>query len=147
LGLGTVSYDKPYMLRDGDKYYADWLFDTQFRGLGLAAGSATHFFSPGAESHFTINGQVGEGHVQLTNNATVGSGLVPLNLNVFYAELDASLNILATVIHGPPTLSLGGGGSAELVYFYAMQGTQQESASPINWDVFWSLRALATMSL
>ena len=65
VGLGLMSYGKPYQINVDGVALEEFLFDGRFRGAGLALGTE---FGGGARRFFAnVDVQVGLGEVQLTN--------------------------------------------------------------------------------
>lgn len=155
VGLGVTSYAKPYMLRVGDNYLDEFLFDARFQGVGLAMGMSS---PAGPDRPFLdISGQFGAGKVQIIEEFELSEQL-PDGLGVAYLQGNLSGGYAAGLVKGPVSLSLSVIGSVGGMYFYVYEKSESSSSSSsssssesrsetLNWDVLWSVGAQALMTL
>ena len=147
LGVGLVSYKKPYMVRVGDLVLEDLLFDASFRGIGLAFGLET----PQKPKRFfaDLSGQVGLGEVQLTDSLVLNEEL-PDDWYIGYAQGDLTVGYIHPLLYTAPTL-LGGIsasiGGATFYYFRAFAEEGEQQAPLANWDILWGARIFLTLPL
>ncbi len=145
LGLGLLSYQKPYQVTiDGDTL-EEFLFDGHFRGAGLAAGTT---LGGGARRFFaTADLQVGLGEIALTRDFDLGE-VAPDDWLIGYIQGNLHAGFRFVVFDGPPTIyfrpSLSVGGAS--FHFVNTQGNS-EDAPTLNWDLLWSTRAAFEIAL
>ena len=148
LGVGLLSYRKPYQVTiDGDTL-EEYLFDGHFRGAGLAMGTNLG----GGARRFFANAdlQVGLGEVALTRDFTLNE-VTPNNWLIGYLQGDVHAGFRFVVFDGPPTVYFrpsvsAGGASFHFVNTSAQQG-EDNSAPTLNWDFLWSARAALEIAL
>ncbi|MGD8859028.1 MAG: hypothetical protein PVI30_03395 [Myxococcales bacterium] len=154
VGVGLMSYRKPYQLVFGDEVLSDeFLFDARFRGAGLAGGVE---LGGGLDRFYSdIDVQFGLGEVSLTDDLTLrelldetcaGSGAegicVENEFLVGYVQGTATLGYRLPLIRDAPTLILeptikAGGATFFLVDTVVEEG--EEATSPgVNWDFLWN---------
>ncbi|HVU02209.1 MAG TPA: hypothetical protein VHE30_10665 [Polyangiaceae bacterium] len=158
VGVGAIQYSKPYQVTVGDSVLDSVLFDSTFRGAGLALGAEL----PGRPNWFIFNAaaQVGLGEVRLLKDLTLNellpsdgkqSGLRPPQWLIGYVQGDVSFGYLWAVLPTKPTVLLSAvanGGGATFFYFKT-RSEQGEKAStpPLNWDFLWGIRGYVTIPL
>jgi hypothetical protein len=148
LGLGLIQYSKPYQVRVGNGVLGELLFDTRFRGAGLAFGLDT------AEQpdKFFLNfkGQLGLGEVRLLKDLTLNEGL-PSDWLIGYTQGDLSIGYLYPLVRARPTVFISAalnGGGMTFFFFKTKAEEGEETSSPaLNWDFLWGARAAITIPL
>ncbi|MCL4755659.1 MAG: hypothetical protein KJ015_36255 [Myxococcales bacterium] len=158
LGVGYIAYAKPYMLRVGDAYLDEFVFDARFRGAGLALGAGV---PPSPERlYYDVAMQFGVGQVHLLQDLELSDAL-PEDWTIGYYQANAVVGYFGALTTGAPSLVAGATGSiGGASFFYSKKsddktdstgsgsstGAEQESP-PLNWDVLWSLQLHAVLTL
>lgn len=147
LGVGLVSYQKPYMVRVGDLVLDDLLFDAQLRGAGLALGLET----PQKPKSFFLDfsGQVGLGELRLTDSLTLNESL-PKDWWIGYAQGELTVGYIHPLLITRPTPLIGvtaSVGGATFYYFRAFAEESGQSVPVANWDLLWGARVLLMLPL
>ncbi len=148
LGLGLLSYRKPYQVTiDGDTL-EEYLFDGHFRGAGLAFGGK---LGGGARRFFAnIDFQVGLGEVALTRDFRLND-VAPDDWLIGYLQGNAHAGFRFVLYDGPPTIyfrpSISVGGAS--FHFVNTRSDEEgsDSAPTVNWDLLWSTRAALEFAL
>ena len=142
LGMGLLSYRKPYQVTiDGDTL-EEFLFDGRFRGAGLAMGGN---LGGGARRFFAdVDLQIGLGEVALTRDFKLND-VTPNDWLIGYVQGNLHTGFHFVVYEGPPTIYFrpsisAGGASFHFVNTSAQEGDQSSSPT-LNWDFLWSARA------
>jgi hypothetical protein len=148
VGLGVMSYNKPYQVNvDGDTL-DDFLFDGIFRGLGLAFGTEV---GGGPRRFFgKVDMQVGLGEVSLTNDLTLNE-VAPSDWLIGYVQGNLNAGYAFVLYDGPPTIYFkpvvsAGGASFHFVKTKTKSG-EMATAPNVNWDFLWSARAAIEFAL
>jgi hypothetical protein len=147
IGLGLMQYRKPYQLNINGFTLDDYLFDSRFRGLGLAlgvelGGGVNNFFAE-------VDAQLGAGAVSLTDKLSLKS-VIPSDYTIGYVQGTATLGYRLALFRGPPTLLLvpvitAGGASFFLV---STNSDNPDATSPaINWDFLWTAQVSLVLPL
>lgn len=148
LGVGFMSYAKPYQVTVGDATLDELLFDARFRGLGLALG----FDIPRVPDNFFVNfeTQIGIGQVKLTKDLTLNEAL-PDDWFIGYSQGAATVGYLQPLARTAPTplLGISASGGWATFFFFKTQRAEGETfdAPPLNWDAFWAGRVFAVVPL
>jgi hypothetical protein len=148
IGVGLMSYRKPYQVNVNGNTLDGYLFDGRFRGAGLMLGADV---GGGVDRFFmNIDAQLGLGEVKLTDHLTLNT-LAPEDWLMGYVEGNANLGFTWPVYRGTPTLmlvpqiSLGG---ASFFFFKTKNDHGEKSdAASVNWDLLWSAYASLVLSL
>ena len=148
MGLGLLSYRKPYQVTiDGDTL-EEFLFDGHFRGAGLAMGAK---LGGGARRFFaSVDVQAGLGEVALTRDFDLGE-VAPDDWLIGYLQGNVHAGFRFVVYNGPPTIyfrpSLSVGGAS--FHFVNSRGDSigTDSSPTVNWDLLWSTRAAFEVAL
>ncbi len=145
LGLGLLSYRKPYQVTiDGDTL-EEFLFDGHFRGAGLAFGGE---FGGGAKRFFAkADVQVGLGEVGLTRDFDL-SEVTPEDWLLGYVQGNVHAGYRFVVFEGAPTVyfrpSVSAGGAS---FHFVNTSGEADSAPTVNWDFLWAARAALEVAL
>lgn len=138
VGLGLMSYSKPYQINVDGATLEEFLFDGRFRGAGLAMGTQ---LGGGPQRFFGgVDMQIGLGEVQLTDDFTLNE-VTPDDWLIGYIQGNLRGGYELVVFKGPPTitikpeLSIGGAS----FHFVSTSG-EADSAPSLNWDLLWSAR-------
>ncbi len=145
LGLGLLSYRKPYQVTvDGDTL-EEFLFDGHFRGAGLAFGGT---FGGGARRFFAnADVQVGLGEVQLTRDFAL-SEVTPEDWLLGYIQGNVHAGYRFVVFEGAPTVYFRPSASIGGASFHFVDTSGEADSSPtVNWDILWSARAALEVAL
>ena len=148
MGLGLLSYRKPYQVTiDGDTL-EEYLFDGHFRGAGLAFGGN---FGGGARRFFAdVDVQVGLGEVSLTRDFKLND-VTPDDWLIGYVQGNVHTGFRFVVFDGPPTVyfrpSVSVGGASFHFVNTRADGAGSDSAPTVNWDLLWSARAALEVAL
>jgi hypothetical protein len=137
-GLGLMQYRKPYQVNVNGNALDDFLFDSRFRGIGLAVGTE---LGGGVDNFFAeIDAQLGAGEVSLSDHLKLNQ-VIPNGYTIGYIQGTASLGYRWVMIHAAPTLMLvpvitAGGADFFLV---STNSDNKDAPSPsVNWDFLWS---------
>lgn len=148
VGVGLMSYEKPYQLVIDGATLDDLLFDAKFRGAGLAFGTK---LGGGVNRFvFDLRVQAGLGEVSLTDGLSLNE-VIPSDWVVGYVQgnLTAAINI--PLWKFAPTLMLQPSGSFGGATFYLIDTDIEEdeqAATPnVNWDVLWAAQASLVLSI
>ncbi len=145
-GVGLMQYRKPYQVNVNGFTLDDYLFDSRFRGIGLAGatelgGGVNNFFAE-------LDLQLGAGQVSLTDKLTLNS-VIPNGHAIGYLEGTATLGYRLALFRGPPTLIFApvitAGGAT---FFLASTSDNPDATSPaVNWDFLWTAQASLLLPL
>ncbi len=149
MGVGLLSYRKPYQVTIDGNTLEEYLFDGHFRGAGLAMGTNV---GGGARRFFaTADLQVGLGEVALTRDFTLNE-VTPKDWLLGYVQGNVHAGYRLVLWDGPPTVyfrpSVSVGGAS--FHFVSTSGTEegnQNSAPTLNWDLLYSARAALEIAL
>ena len=148
LGGGYTTFGKPYMIRVGDSYLDEMVFESRFHGGGLAFG-ASRALTP-RSVYYDLAMQVGAGDVALTRDLSLSSTL-PEDWTVGYLQANVAVGYLHPAIEGPVSLLIGVTGTLGGNYFFFMEKNEEsdEASDPValNWDLLWSGQLTMTMAL
>lgn len=148
LGLGFIQYRKPYQFNVRDAVLDEFVFDTRFRGAGLAFGVAT----PVAPDRFHIDfsGIVGLGEVRLLDDLTLNE-VVADDTYIGFAQGNVTVGYLHPLNRSRPTLMLGVNGTlggATFFFWKTQYGEEEDIDLPsLNWDVLWAGQAYLVLPL
>jgi hypothetical protein len=148
VGLGLMSYRKPYQVNVNGNTLDGYLFDGQFRGAGIMLGSDV---GGGPDKFFmNIDAQFGLGEVKLTRSLTLNA-LAPEDWLMGYVQGNATVGYYLPLLRAAPTLmfvpklTMGG---ASFFFFKTQQREGEKSdAASVNWDLLWAVNAVLTLSL
>ena len=147
-GIGFTQYSKPYQLQVGADSLDDLLFDSRFRGAGLAYGLATGRAVD--RPYLSLDTQLGLGEVSLLDALTVNE-LLPQDWLIGYLQGNVTLGYILPLYRGRPTPLLTGeltaGGAT--FFYYRVKDTAGENAPtlPLNWDLLWAAHVSLTLPL
>jgi hypothetical protein len=148
LGLGVMSYNKPYQVNvDGDAL-DDFLFDGVFRGFGLAFGTEV---GGGPRRFFgKVDMQVGLGEISLTDDLTLNE-VAPSDWLIGYVQGNLNAGYSFVLFDGPPTIYfkpvVSAGGASFHFVKTKQQADEMATAPSVNWDFLWSARAAIEFAL
>lgn len=148
LGVGLIQYRKPYQFNVRDAVLDEFVFDTQFRGAGLALGLAT----PVAPDcfHIDFSGVVGLGEVRLLDDLTLNE-VVADDTYIGFAQGNVTVGYLHPLNRSRPTLMFGVNGTvggATFFFWKTQYGEDEDIDLPsLNWDVIWSGQAYLVLPL
>jgi hypothetical protein len=158
LGVGLLSYGKPYQVSVGDAVLDELLFDARFRGAGLAFGLDTKV-RPDA-FFVDVEGQVGLGEIRLLEDLTLNELLpqhgargnfTPPEWLVGYVLGNATVGYLHPILRTQPTLlgslALSAGGATFFAFKTQAEEGETVDAPPLNWDFLWGARAALILPL
>lgn len=88
VGVGLMQYRKPYQVNVNGSALDDYLFDSRFRGIGLALGTE---IGGGVDNFFAeIDAQLGAGEVSLSDHLTLNQ-VIPTGYTIGYIQGTATL--------------------------------------------------------
>lgn len=148
VGIGLMSYTKPYQVTVNGDVLNEYLFDGRFRGAGLALGTD---LGGGIDRFFVdIYLQAGLGQIDLTSKLTLNE-LAPKGWLIGYVQGDVTLGYRWPVWRFAPTLMfvpiVTGGGAAFFFFKPWMKESEEASTPGINWDFLWTARGSLVLSL
>lgn len=137
-GIGLMQYRKPYQVNVNGVTLDDYLFDSRFRGIGLALGTE---LGGGIDRFFgEIDMQLGAGEVSLSDKLTLNQ-VIPNGYTIGYVQGTATLGYRWAMIHAAPTLilvpviTLGGAD----FFLVSTNNDNKDAPSPsVNWDLLWT---------
>lgn len=141
VGMGLLSYRKPYQVTIDGNTLEEFLFDGHFRGAGLAfgtnlGGGARRFFA-------SADIQVGLGEVALTQDFKLNE-VTPDDWLLGYVQGNIHAGYRFVLYDGPPTVYFRPSASVGGASFHFINTSSDESGnqgSPtLNWDFLWSAR-------
>jgi hypothetical protein len=146
-GLGLMQYRKPYQVNVDGVTLDDYLFDSRFRGIGLALGTE---LGGGVDNFFVeIDAQLGAGEVSLSDHLKLNQ-VVPNGYTIGYLQGTATLGYRLALIHAAPTLTLVpviGLGGADF-FLVATNADAKDAPSPsVNWDFLWTAQVSLLLPL
>jgi hypothetical protein len=148
LGVGLIQYSKPYQVRVGSGVLGELLFDTRFRGAGLALGFNTA--EQPDKFYVDFKGQLGLGEVRLLRDLTLNEGL-PSDWLIGYTQGDLTIGYLYPLVRSRPTVFISAavnGGGMSFFFFKTKAEEGEETSSPaLNWDFLWGARVALTIPL
>ena len=149
IGIGLMSYRKPYQVNVNGNTLDGYLFDGRFRGAGLMLGAD---FAGGPDRLFAnVDAQFGLGEVKLTKSLTLNE-LAPESWLMGYVQGNATFGYNLPLLRSAPTLmfvpraSIGGAS----FFFFKTKDTkdnEKSDAAAVNWDLLWSVNAALILSL
>jgi hypothetical protein len=148
VGLGLMSYRKPYQVNVNGNTLDGYLFDGRFRGAGIMLGTDIG----GGPDHLFVNvdAQVGLGEVKLTRSLTLNS-LAPEDWLMGYVQGNATVGYYLPVLRAAPTLMFAPkitmGGASFFFFKTKQRESQQSDAASVNWDLLWAVNASLILSL
>jgi len=148
VGIGLMSYTKPYQVTVDGNVLNEYLFDSRFQGAGLAGGTE---LGGGIDQFFAdVYLQVGLGKIKLTDNLTLNE-LAPKGWLIGYLQGDLSIGYRLPLWRFAPTLMfvpvLTGGGAAFFFFKPWLREGEEAHTPGINWDFLWTARGSLVLSL
>ncbi len=148
VGLGLLSYRKPYQVTIDGNTLEEVLFDGHFRGAGLALGTN---LGGGARRFFaTADFQIGLGEVALTRDFTLNE-VTPDDWLLGYMQGNLHAGYQFVLYDGPPTIYFRPSASVGGASFHFINTQADDGASAgtptLNWDFLWSARTAIVIAL
>ena len=146
-GVGLMQYRKPYQVNVNGNALTDYLFDSRFRGIGLALGTE---FGGGVDRIYgDVSVQLGAGEVSLSDHLKLND-VIPNGYTIGYVQGTATVGYRLALLHVAPTLilqpsvSLGGAD----FFLVATNNPDDKAPSPsVNWDFLWSAQVSLLLPL
>jgi hypothetical protein len=148
MGIGLMSYRKPYQVNVNGNTLEGYVFDGRFRGAGLMLGTD---IGGGPDRFFAnIDAQLGLGRVDLTQHITLNS-LAPEDWLMGYVEGNLVVGYTWPIYRGIPTLMLvpqaSAGGASFFFFKTNSEPGEKNTVASANWDLLWSVHADLMLSL